>query len=159
YNLPFKLYSCLAKDETRMSRKPIIKSLQLSNLLSFGDNSEVIEFGALNLLIGPNGSGKSNIIEVIDLLRNIPDDLVELILQGGGISNWLWKGNGGIPLASIETAMNIPGLKLPVRYVIKFTERTQRLFIQDESLEEKIHVKSLKTKSSNGERYITYFYH
>jgi predicted ATP-dependent endonuclease of OLD family len=48
-----------------------IHFIKLSNLLSFGSESEVIEFRPLNLIIGPNSSGKSNLTESIELLRNI----------------------------------------------------------------------------------------
>lgn len=41
----------------------LLKSLKLTNFLSFGPDAEPIELRALNMLIGPNGSGKSNFIE------------------------------------------------------------------------------------------------
>ena len=50
---------------TRAMKKNTLKSLQVRNLLSFGDDSPEIELGDLNELIGPNGSGKSNLIEII----------------------------------------------------------------------------------------------
>jgi predicted ATPase len=49
-------------------KKNTLKSLQIRNLLSFGNDSPRIELGDLNILIGPNGSGKSNLIEIIGLL-------------------------------------------------------------------------------------------
>lgn len=75
-----------------MPKEPAIKSLTVTNLLSFGDKPETIELRNLNVLIGPNGSGKSNLIEVIGLLQATPNDLAKAINNGGPIEEWLWKG-------------------------------------------------------------------
>lgn len=69
-----------------------INSLKIKNLLSFGPESAEIRLGRLNVLIGPNGSGKSNLLEILDLLRNLPRDLAGCVRRGGGINEWLWKG-------------------------------------------------------------------
>ncbi|MCI4029886.1 AAA family ATPase [Dickeya dianthicola] len=37
----------------------MIKSIQLTNFLSFGASTQPIELKALNVIVGPNGSGKS----------------------------------------------------------------------------------------------------
>jgi predicted ATPase len=81
----------------------LIEQLTLTNLLSFGENSEPVELRDLNVVIGPNGSGKSNLLAAIDLLRNAPGSLAGPIREGGGIRDWLWKGEKGIPEASLET--------------------------------------------------------
>ncbi len=57
-------------------RNIAIKSIKLTNLLSFGPDTEPLELGPLNVLIGANGSGKSNIIRAISLLQAAPTDLV-----------------------------------------------------------------------------------
>lgn len=70
----------------------MLKSIQIRNLLSFGPNSEPFELRPLNVLIGPNGSGKSNLIEVLALLRALPNGL-PLALQSYDWSNyWIWRG-------------------------------------------------------------------
>jgi predicted ATPase len=71
-----------------------LRSLKLTNLLSFGPDSEPIPLGPLNVLIGPNGSGKSNIIEALGLLRALPTDVLPVLYRGGGSVEWLWKGHG-----------------------------------------------------------------
>ena len=71
----------------------LIEQLTLTNILSFGPEPETVTFGPLTVLIGANGSGKSNVLEVIDLLRNAPDQLLKPIREGGGFQEWLWKGN------------------------------------------------------------------
>ena len=43
-------------------------------------------------MIGPNGSGKSNLIEAISILKAAPGDLSAPIREGGGIAEWVWKG-------------------------------------------------------------------
>jgi len=53
----------------------LLNWFKISGLLSFGHNGKEIPLKGLNVLIGPNGSGKSNFIEVIGLLKAIPDDI------------------------------------------------------------------------------------
>ena len=70
----------------------LIQALHPVNLLSFGPDTPEIPLGPLNILIGPNGSGKSNFIEIIDLLRSCAGGLADTIRRGGGIREWIWKG-------------------------------------------------------------------
>src|ERR1022692_4185832 len=70
----------------------VIRSLTIRNLLSFGGEATTIDLQHLNVLIGPNGSGKSNLIEVLGLLQNAPKELATAISNGGPIDEWLWKG-------------------------------------------------------------------
>jgi len=72
----------------------MIKSLQIRNLLSFGPKTEPLPLNSLNVLIGPNGSGKSNFLDAISLLQAAPKNLAVPVKQGGGVSEWLWKGSG-----------------------------------------------------------------
>ena len=83
-------------------KKNTIKSLHVQNLLSFGNDSPIIELGDLNVLIGPNGSGKSNLIEIIGLLRSTPKDFAAEVGDSGGISELLWKGKPKATTATIE---------------------------------------------------------
>ena len=62
----------------------------------------------LNVLIGPNGSGKSNFIEVLALLQAAPRDLSEPVRRMGGISEWLWKGDGATTEAAVEVVVTYP---------------------------------------------------
>jgi predicted ATPase len=76
--------------------RPILKSIHPVNLLSFGPKTEPIELRDLNILIGPNGSGKSNFVEVIRLLHFLPDKAPwEVVLNTGGVDEWIWKGMKG----------------------------------------------------------------
>ena len=121
-----------------------IRTLQLRNLLSFGPESEPIEFGPLNVLIGPNGSGKSNIIEAIDLLRAAATDLVAPIREGGGTEEWLWKGSPAAPVAEIDVTIVNPGLEaphskeesIPLRHRISFTKEKGSFNLVDEVIED-----------------------
>ncbi len=71
---------------------PMLKSLRVSGLLSFGPEPVDIPLTPLNVLIGPNGSGKSNTIEVLSLLQAAPTDITRPIRKGGGVQEWVWKG-------------------------------------------------------------------
>ena len=91
--------------------KPVIKSLRIQNLLSFGENGAEVELEPLNVLIGPNGSGKSNFIEVLGLLQSAPTDLAEPIRNTGGISDWLWKGWRGCSDGARRRALRGHGIR------------------------------------------------
>jgi predicted ATPase len=114
----------------------LIKTMNLKNLLSFGEASNDITFGSLNVLIGPNGSGKSNLIEAISLLQATPRDLALVVRKGGGVRDWLWKGAKETPTARLEITVSHPpeGMK-DLRYAFAFTEIGQRFELVDEWIE------------------------
>jgi predicted ATPase len=118
----------------------VLKSLQLWNLLSFGENTEPLELRPLNVLIGPNGSGKSNLIEAIGLAQSTPRDFAGAIRKGGGIRDWLWKGGGSTPVAAIELVLDYPDGPSPLLYRLSFTEVSQRVQISDELLGSQVHL-------------------
>lgn len=70
----------------------LIQHLSVKNLLSFGDQGMDLSLKPLNVLVGPNGSGKSNVLEVLGLLRALPNDLLTPMSEGGGMEEWFWKG-------------------------------------------------------------------
>jgi predicted ATPase len=113
----------------------MIKSITLSNFLSYGPTSNPVELRALNVIIGPNGSGKSNLIESIELLRATPKDLLTPVRDGGGVRDWLWKGVAKPPIAKIDAVIENPKSPVPLRYVLSFTEVGQRFEIVDERVE------------------------
>lgn len=119
-----------------MEGKRFIHSLQLQNLLSYGSEPETIELQPLNVLIGTNASGKSNLIEAMGVLKATPTDLVAPIRQGGGISDFLWKGEKGTPTAKIEAILDYPEGTMPLRYQISFTAVGQTLEVVDEAIED-----------------------
>ncbi|RLC17256.1 MAG: chromosome segregation protein SMC [Deltaproteobacteria bacterium] len=112
-----------------------INEIKLANFLSFGDASEPIQLGSLNVLIGKNSCGKSNLIEAFALLKALPKDLPAPIRQGGGIREWLWKGANKTPIAEINISLNYPGDSIPLRYRLNFTNVGQRLELIDEAIE------------------------
>ena len=115
--------------------KMFLKSIRLTNFLSYGDAAPAIELRPLNVIIGPNGSGKSNLIEAIELLRATPKDLLTPIRDGGGVRDWLWKGASTLPVATVEAVVDYPKGPIPLRYVLSFTEVGQRFEIVDERVE------------------------
>ena len=116
----------------------LIEQLTLTNLLSFGPQAQTIAFQPLSVFIGPNGSGKSNLLEAIDLLRNAPDELAKPIREGGGVAEWLWKGEPKCHSAGIEVVVrNTTGLA-STRYVMSFANAAQRFQIIDERIENAI---------------------
>ena len=128
-----------------------IRTLQLRNLLSFGPDSEPIEFGRLNVLIGPNGSGKSNVVEAIGLLRASATDLVAPIRAGGGTEEWLWKGIEQMPVARLDATIRLPDLKSPLHHKISFGSVHQRFALINE------HIK-YEVEELNENRKTAFFY-
>ena len=87
-------------------------SIQFENILSY--SKATLELGSLNVLIGANTAGKSNLIEIISLLAATPNNLLVPIREGGGVTDWLWKGMTqsvmeGMPKQSLGTRGKIRG--------------------------------------------------
>jgi predicted ATPase len=74
-------------------RAPLIRRLTLQNFLSYGPEGISLEVLPLNVLIGPNASGKSNLLEALAILRATAGDLQSAVREGGGIGEYLWKGD------------------------------------------------------------------
>lgn len=126
---------------------PFLKSLRLDGILSFPPGSEPIPLTPLNVLIGPNGSGKSNLIEGIELLHATPTGFASAIREGGGVREWLWKGDDATGTGSIEAQVEYLGLgpeslygtrveSPALRYKLSFVELGHRVEITDEIIED-----------------------
>jgi predicted ATPase len=113
----------------------LLKSIKLTNFLSFGPSSETIEMKPLNIVIGPNGSGKSNLIEAIELIRAAPKDLLTPIRDGGGVRDWIWKGATNPATAEIDAVFQNPNGSTNIRYLLRFREVAQRFEIVDEKIQ------------------------
>jgi predicted ATPase len=110
-----------------------LKSLKLGGLLSFAPDAPPVELGPLNVLIGPNASGKSNFIEAIGLLRATPQNLGAALREGGGMLDWLWKGEKGVPAELLAVVAYKSGWSLRHRLVL--AEAGQKLELLDERIE------------------------
>lgn len=113
----------------------LIQHLKPMNFLSFGPDNPGIELKALNLFIGPNGSGKSNLIEAISLMRAAPKEYREITRKGGGVSEWIWKGQPK-KSASVDWVVRSPKTKKPLRHVVSFHPVGQAFSLDDERVEE-----------------------
>ena len=119
----------------------MIHRIKLKNILSFGPDGMELELKPLNVLIGPNGSGKSNLIEVMGLLQAAPGELTAPIIEGGGIRNWIWRGEDSTPPVSksvsveIEAELDYGSGKPPLRHRLAFTEDRHYLEMIDERVE------------------------
>lgn len=129
---------------------PFLKSLRLDGLLSFPPGSEPIPLTPLNVLIGPNGSGKSNLIEGIELLHALPTGFASAIREGGGVREWLWKGDEANGIGTIEAHVEnrsfarasavLAGMGADepptLRYKLSFVELGHRVETTDEIIED-----------------------
>ena len=107
--------------------------IKLKNVLSFGPDAQDLELRPLNVLIGPNGSGKSNLIEAISLLQAAPGDLQKPIREGGGVGNWVWRGEPREAFAEVGVVISQRHYKL-LRYELAFYEVDQKFRLHSESL-------------------------
>ncbi len=116
----------------------LIERLHLTNLLSYGPDTEPVKLGALNVLIGPNGSGKSNFLEALSLLQAAPVEVTRPIRDGGGIGDWLHKSvklrPSTVP-AKLDVILRNSAGKQNLRYMIEFEEEGGRFAIRDEVVE------------------------
>lgn len=116
-----------------------IKSLKLTNLLSFGPDTESLALQPLNVLIGPNGAGKSNFLEALALLQATPGLITTPIRDGGGIQDWLHKSctqpTGQRVEARLEIVLSLEDIRPDLRYGLAFQDVSGRLEITDEYLE------------------------
>jgi predicted ATPase len=117
-----------------MSDSPrLIQHLKPRNILSFGTECVGIDLQPLNVLIGPNGSGKSNLIEVIDLMRASPKDYSDVTRKGGGVQDWIWKGNSKAS-SVVEMTLSPPVQSSLLVHTIEFSGIAQRFDLLDESV-------------------------
>jgi len=139
---------------------PFLKSLRLDGLLSFPPNSESIPLEPLNVLIGPNGSGKSNLIEGIELLHATATGFASAIREGGGVREWIWKGDETKGTGSIEAVIHLDWLPVArmlraprpdIRYRVAITALGQRVEVTDEVIEN-----AEKTSTSANDVYFYY---
>jgi predicted ATPase len=120
----------------------VLREIRLSNLLSFGPESEALPLERLDVLIGPNGAGKSNLIEALALMRATPiaaqttsnADVRGVVRRGGGAPEWIWK-EAKSQTASIELVVNNPKGKQALRHTFAFGSDAQRFRLQDERVE------------------------
>lgn len=119
-----------------MDGKRLIRTLRLKNLLSYGSAGEQVSLEPLNVLIGSNATGKSNLMEAVALLRAMPKDVAAVVREGGGIGEWLWKGERDNPVAEVEALIDYPEKLRSLRYRMHFAASGQRFEIVHESVAE-----------------------
>lgn len=133
-----------------MNGQRLFRTIRLDNILSYGSSDAEFELEPLNVLIGPNASGKSNLIEVLSLLAAAPGrDLKAPIREGGGVSEWLWKGAPRLGTATVDVTVEFPENQ-PLRYRLSFTETGARFELTEEAIENE------KPTQGNVEPYIFY---
>jgi predicted ATPase len=113
---------------------PLLLELTPRNILSFGPETPPLALRNLNVLIGPNGSGKSNLIEVVALLRGAANDIGAVIRRGGGVGEWVWKGNPETT-ASIDASISYQSGSQSLRHLLQFRSENQVFRLSDEQIE------------------------
>jgi len=117
-----------------MSENKLLDTIRLENILSY--SMTTLELGSLNVLIGANASGKSNLIEIISLLAATPNNLLIPIREGGGVTDWLWKGSENTSsIASIKVSLPYsPSPNQHLQYQFAFTRNYHRFELVDEAI-------------------------
>jgi predicted ATPase len=115
-----------------------MEEIQLDGFLSFAPGSKPFELQKLNVLIGPNASGKSNLIEALELLRATPTNFAAAVRDGGGPSEWLWKGSqSSVSPANVSVKLGRGSpTGRPLRYRLEFAAVQSRVEVLDEAIEE-----------------------
>ncbi|HEY5953773.1 MAG TPA: AAA family ATPase [Terrimicrobiaceae bacterium] len=113
----------------------LIRHLQPRSFLSFGPDFPGLELRSLNVLIGANGSGKSNLFEAINLLRAAPKEWREVTRKGGGVAEWIWKGEKKNGKAQVEALISNPNGMQPLRHAMAFHAVSQAFALDDERVE------------------------
>lgn len=116
----------------------MLNSIRLVNFLSYGPEALEIPLRNLNVIIGANASGKSNLIEAIGLLRSTPDDLGLIVRKGSRVRDWIWQGDEGGGIASVEVVADRDDHKYiqqNIRYRFDFSDNNDRFSIVDEKIE------------------------
>jgi predicted ATPase len=129
----------------------LLYEVRATNLLSFGPRGLELKLQPLNVLIGPNGSGKSNLIEAIGLLAAAPKHLAASVRDGGGIRDWIWKGDSKAT-ARLEAVVDNPAGTQSLRHAIAFRETAQKFELVDERIEDE------PTDGGNDLHYVYYQY-
>jgi predicted ATPase len=132
-------------------KSQFISEIRPQGILSFANDAAPVKLHKLNLIIGPNGSGKSNFIEIFELLSSAPTDLARTIRDGGGVREWLWKGESPSAAARVGVKLSLPNVAQSLRYELELGSSLERLEILDEKLEDTERT-SLKAKD-------VYFYY
>ena len=133
-----------------------LKRLKLQNILSFSPEGADLHLRPLNVLVGPNACGKSNLLAAISLLRAAPGELWRPLSEGGGTTEWIWKGPGGDAPASVEAEVECPSESARadeavsalsggrvyhpqadrLLYSLRFKEKAQRFELVEERVED-----------------------
>ena len=117
-----------------MEGKRFIRAIRLDGILSYGPGTPEFPLEPLNVLIGPNASGKSNLIEALSLLAAAPRDLRAPILEGGDVSDWLWKGGIAPDGATLEVTFDFPIQLSRLKYHLSFMDMTSGLDLLQEEV-------------------------
>ena len=117
-----------------MEGKRFIRTIRLDSILSYGPGTPEFALEPLNVLIGPNASGKSNLIEALSLLAAAPRDLRAPILEGGDVSDWLWKGGIAPDGATLEVTFDFPIQLSRLKYHLSFMDMTSGLDLLQEEV-------------------------
>lgn len=121
-----------------------LKSLKLTNFLSYGESDEWIDLHPINVIVGRNGVGKSNFLEAIGFIRSTTglsesNNLLATIGRGGGVQNWIWKGTRKSSQVSLDAIFGEPITESSeisnIRYSISFIDAANWFNIINERIE------------------------
>ncbi|MBI3763209.1 MAG: AAA family ATPase [Chloroflexi bacterium] len=131
--------SPIAVPQSDGSARCLLHEITLRRLLSFGPQSAPLKLRGLNVFIGPNGSGKSNLLESVALLRAAPNrvspnDMRTVIGRGGGVGEWVWKGDPK-GISTLDAVVDNPHGQQPLRHVLAFRAEQQTFRLEDERIE------------------------
>ena len=102
----------------------MIRRIKVSGLLSFGPQGIDLSMEPLNVLIGSNGFGKIQPAGSSGFAPRGPARAYAgPIKRGGGVWEWLWKGDDAPGKATLEAVVNVSGEGgNPLLHELEFTD-------------------------------------
>ncbi len=120
------------ESRTHMDGKRLIRSIKLTNLLSFGPDGMEIELQPFNVLIGANGSGKSNFVDALSLLQHAESDFSKPFQEVDDNAHWFWKGDSDTFKAEMNVGLFIKFVGHDYEHSIKFRTGSECVIILSE---------------------------
>ena len=131
----------------------MLTKITLTNFLSYGPGPQAIDLQPLNVLIGADGSGKSNLVEALSILRAVPRDVTLPIRRGGGVEEWIWRGDSSAERADasrIEVTFQAHQVSNEaLRYALEFGSEAGAFVVLSEHLTSDV-APTVYVRSENG---------
>jgi predicted ATPase len=81
-------------------------------------------------------------------MRSVPKEFADVTRKGGGVGEWIWKGDPHAR-ASVDWVVRNPEGEMPLRHVVEFSSFEQRFRLDDERVED--------AEANDGKKVFSYY--